>query len=122
MSKYTHRKQKKLLRKVGYAKQMVDHQTGQLYERAKDELYEALVPKQIEEWNNWYKSYKKDLEILGITEDPLSDYNLSFKQIVEKYGFIFESHTVETIDGYLLELFRVRAPLTPSTGAPVAFL
>lgn len=52
------------------------------------------------------------MELLEVQKDPFSDYNLSFKEIVEKNGFYFESHEVETEDGYLLTVYRVRAPTT----------
>ena len=50
----------------------------------------------------------------AISEDPESwkadidpDAYLSYEKIVERYGFIYGSHTVKTPDGYLLEIEHV---------------
>jgi hypothetical protein len=42
----------------------------------------------------------------------------TFKEIVIENGFSMETYTVETEDGYLLDLFRVPG----RKGAPVVFL
>lgn len=38
----------------------------------------------------------------------MSDYFKSFKQVVESNGFAYECHTVQTEDGYILNLFRIQ--------------
>ena len=37
----------------------------------------------------------------------MSDYYKSFKQLVESKGFAYECHTVQTEDGYILNMFRI---------------
>lgn len=37
-----------------------------------------------------------------------ADYYLSFKEIVEKAGYVFDSYEVTTEDGYILTMFRIR--------------
>ena len=38
----------------------------------------------------------------------MSDYFKSFKQVVESKGFGYECHTVQTEDGYVLNMFRIQ--------------
>ena len=38
--------------------------------------------------------------------DP--DISRSFQQIVEQNGFIYEEHLVQTKDGYILKVFRIK--------------
>ncbi|KAF2885927.1 hypothetical protein ILUMI_20246 [Ignelater luminosus] len=35
------------------------------------------------------------------------DFGLNVKQLIEKYGFPLENHTVTTEDGYILQLHRI---------------
>ena len=49
------------------------------------------------------------------------DFRLEFEDIVNENGFDFTSHSVVTEDGYILEVFRVKAKETKE-GAPVVFL
>ena len=35
------------------------------------------------------------------------EMNLNFKEICEKNGFKFEEHSIMTVDGYILRLFRI---------------
>ena len=37
----------------------------------------------------------------------MSDYFASFKQLVESKGFAYECHTIQTPDGYILNMFRI---------------
>jgi hypothetical protein len=37
----------------------------------------------------------------------MSDYFKTFKQVTESNGFAYECHTVQTDDGYILNMFRV---------------
>jgi hypothetical protein len=72
--------------------------------------------------NTSWGSYFYNYSLLAHKSNEESDYNKQFKEIAESNGFEFESHSVVTKDGYILELYRVRAPFTPDTGAPVVFL
>ena len=38
----------------------------------------------------------------------MNDYYKSFKQLVEQKGFAYECHTVQTEDGYILNMFRIQ--------------
>lgn len=38
----------------------------------------------------------------------MSDYFKSFKQLVEQNGLSYECHTVQTDDGYILNMFRIQ--------------
>ena len=38
----------------------------------------------------------------------MSDYFASFKQLVESKGFAYECHTIQTQDGYILNMFRIQ--------------
>ena len=61
--------------------------------------------------------------MFDIQNDPLSDFNLDFKTIVERNGLLFNEYEVATADGYLLTMYRIRAPRTPEKGgAPVVLL
>ncbi|KAJ9595441.1 hypothetical protein L9F63_013352 [Diploptera punctata] len=46
------------------------------------------------------------LLITGITAD-LKDENLTTPQLIEKYGYPAEIHTVDTEDGYILQMHRI---------------
>ena len=51
------------------------------------------------------------------------DASKSFKDIVNSHGFEFEQHTVETADGYILNVFRIPGKLgTVATKSPPAYL
>ena len=54
----------------------------------------------------------------GVTADP--DVDLTFAQLVTKYGFVSEEHDVTTQDGYVLKMFRVNKTATP--GATPVFI
>ncbi|CAG7820895.1 unnamed protein product [Allacma fusca] len=45
------------------------------------------------------------------------DYNLKTSTIIEKYGLPSEVHSIQTEDGYILEIFRI-----PAAGKPIALL
>jgi lysosomal acid lipase/cholesteryl ester hydrolase len=49
------------------------------------------------------------------------DYFLTFQDLVEQKNLTFSSHSVETEDGCILSVYRVKHPNTPK-GAPVIFL
>ena len=48
----------------------------------------------------WYKT------------DPKEDGSLDFDQICSKNGFSFEKHTIQTEDGYILEMWRILGLMT----------
>ena len=54
------------------------------------------------------------------------DYYLSFQEIVENAGYVFDEYKVTTEDGYILTMFRIRNKkiITEDSGeeAPVVFL
>lgn len=48
---------------------------------------------------------------------------MTFQQVVESNGYMFEAHNVTTSDGYILTLYRIPSKIGHfSTGKPVAFL
>ena len=47
--------------------------------------------------------------VIDIENDPNSDYFRTFEEIVLRHGFDFEQYEVETEDGYLLTVFRIRS-------------
>jgi len=53
-----------------------------------------------------------------VSVDP--DVNLTFAQLVTKYGCVSEEHDVTTEDGYVLKMFRVNKTSTP--GATPVFI
>lgn len=46
----------------------------------------------------------------------LSDYFKTFEQLVSQNSFAHECHTVETPDGYQLEVFRIQPAKTAEFG------
>lgn len=54
-----------------------------------------------------------------VKADP--DFSKSFDEICDEHGFNHESHSVTTKDGYILNVFRIKAKSTLE-GAPVVFL
>ena len=54
----------------------------------------------------------------SVTVDP--DVDLTFAELVTKYGFVSEEHEVTTQDGYVLKMFRVNKTTTP--GATPVFV
>ena len=54
-----------------------------------------------------------------VEADP--DFSKTFNQICDEHNFDHESHSVTTKDGYILNVFRVKAKTTKK-GAPVVFL
>ena len=51
------------------------------------------------------------------------DYYKTFQEVVEENGFKFESHEVQTEDGYILTVFRVmNADVAAGKKAPVVFM
>ena len=60
-----------------------------------------------------------DLSSLFFNQHP--DVSKTFQQIVEDNGFISEVHPINTLDGYKLNVYRIRAHSTRDN-APVVFL
>ena len=54
-------------------------------------------------------------------EGKPTDYFKNLFEIANDYGFDNECHTVQTQDGYELNMFRIKDPRTPDN-APVIFL
>ena len=50
------------------------------------------------------------------------DYTISFKDLVKKHGFDFESYKVITGDGYINEVYRLRTEETKAKPCPAVLL
>lgn len=68
-----------------------------------------------------WADYQKELlkQIVEMDYDKSSDYHKSFEEIVAQHDFDFEEYEVETEDGYLLTVFRIRSGDYPK---PAVFL
>ena len=71
---------------------------------------------------NHFKDHQYLDQMVG---DMNSDYNKDFRRMTEDNGFVFDEYEVETEDGYLLTLYRVRTDCYTNEGgmegAPVVF-
>ena len=54
-----------------------------------------------------------------LTIDP--DFYKSFQEIVNENGFLFENHQIQTKDGYILNVFRIKNK-DSKPNAPAVFL
>ncbi len=63
-------------------------------------------------------SYDNFWKLREMLKDQNSEYYMSFKEKATLNGFDFEEFEVQTEDGYLLSVFRIRKPNLPK-GAPV---
>ena len=49
-------------------------------------------------------------------------YSYEMQELVTSQGYFFESHSVTTQDGYILNIFRIKLNDNVPIGTPVAFM
>ena len=88
-----------------------------------EDSYTHLVDGAQKDFQNWIEEqeWRGAYTAQDISQaDP--DMRKTFNEICVEHGYIHDSHEVETQDGYLLNVFRVRDPAAFKEGAPVVFM